>query len=473
MSTPRPVAPRIARLREDCAAATDPASLLAAFWAEADRLGTPLIEGSDRPGQHWVSFLWRVGADDDGLPEPHLPVMVMGGPALWWQLEDNVLEVLAGTDVAVRSYLVPADHRGRYILSPGDPLTPLPKAGTEESVLRSRGFRLDPRNRQPLVLTADPADPLAEDAEFSTFALPAATSRRWAGKRPSVPAGEVREHRLTSEHLGNTRRVWTYRPAPTDEPPSVSGEAVAAAGQSGEPPLLVVLDGRDWIDWMPLTTTVDNLIAEGLLPPISMVLPEALDTATRYRELTVLPAFTDFLVEELLPFAAEHLPVPVDPRRVAVHGKSFGGLGALAAGLERPEVFGTVLSQSGSFWWSGWDRDDPELLIERVRRSAGNGSAGDRSAGDSSAGPEPVPTLRVSLDIGELEGDAMLDSHLRMAQALADGRFPLRTHRFHGGHDINCWVSELPAALQWWVAPLLADPDQPAAAPSNTCLPRT
>lgn len=449
MSTQRALAPRIARLRDDLATTSDPTSTLAAFWAEVDRVGTPLVEPADEPDHCWVSFLWRVGTDDRDLPGPHRPVMVMGGPAVWWELAENVLQELPGSDVAVRSYSVPADHRGRYILSAGDPLTPLPRAGTPESVQRSRRFRTDPRNRQPLTLPADPTDPLAETAEYSTFTLPAATPRCWSDRRPGVPSGVVREHRLTSRHLGNTRRVWTYHPpAITVDGTTVVGTTVDGTGQ--EPPLLVVLDGRDWIDWVPLATTVDNLIADGLLPPISMVLPEALDTATRYRELTVLPAFTDFLVEELLPFAAAHLPVPVDPRRVAVHGKSFGGLGALAAGLGRPEVFGTVLSQSGSFWWSGWDQDQPDLLVERVRQQ------------DAIDGRAP---LRVSLDIGELEGEAMLGSHEQMAQALADGGIPLRTHRYHGGHDINCWISELPAALRWWVEPIHQPPVGSASGP--------
>lgn len=445
MTIDRQVAPRIEQLRANIAAVTDgsvaphdptdaatapmtqAAAVLERFWSEAERTGTPLIEPADDPKLRWVTFLWRVGVDDRDVPDPRLPVMVMGGPALWWEMDRNVLDVLPGTDVAFRSYRVPVGHRGRYIMSPGDPLTPLPRAGTPESVTRAERFRRDPRNPETLVLTADPEDPLTSTAIFSTFALPGATERSWAEPRDGVDAGEVVQHRLESRILGNSRRVWTYRPP-----------ATGSAGRA-DPLLLVVLDGRDWIDWTPLVTTVDNLIADGLLPPVSMVLPEALDTATRYRELTALPAFTDFLAHELMPFTREHLPVPADPRRIAVHGKSFGALGALAAGLARPDVFGTVLSQSGSFWWSGWERDRPELLIEQVRRHTLRG--------------RPA-RLRVSLDIGVLEGEAMVGSHERMAQALGAAGFPLRTHRYHGGHDINCWVSELPAALRWWADPL-------------------
>jgi enterochelin esterase family protein len=405
------------------AQAADPAvdvpALLDRFWRDAHHRGTPLVEPADA-GRCWVTFLWRAGVDDLDVPEPQRPVMVMGGPALWWQLRDNVLQPLPGTDILFRSYLVDDDLRGRYILSPGDPLTDLPAAGTPESVVRSARFRPDHRNQSPLTLAADPGDPLSDTATYSTFALPAATPARWSQRRPGVSEGTVTEHRVPSAVLGNTRRVWTYLPA-------------ASAPQA----TLIMLDGRDWMQWVPLTHILDNLVDQGEIPPVGVILPEALDTRTRYAELTANPAFTDFLVDELLPWARRHLPVADARERLAVHGKSFGGLAAVHAAITRPEVFGAAISQSGSFWFTGWDGGTRELLPA----TASSAPARDRSA------------PRVSLDIGRLEGEAMLGSHARMAAALRGSGHPLREHEYHGGHDINCWISELPAALRWWTEP--------------------
>jgi enterochelin esterase family protein len=397
-------------------------AVLQRFWVHVETAGAPLVEPAG-PGRSWVTFLWRAGVDDVGLPPPIRPVMVMGGPALWWQIPDNVLDPLRGTDVLFRTYLVDDDLRGRYILSPGDPLTSLPRAGTPESVERSARFRPDPRNPTPLTLGADPADPLAETATYSTFALPAATQRHWVERRHGVASGTVTHHRFTSAVLGNSRSVWIYRPAGELDP----------AGT------LVMLDGRDWIEWVPLATTLDNLIADREIPPVTVILPEACDTATRYRELTVNPDHTKFLVDEILPWASELIPIDRDPRRIAVHGKSFGGLAALSAAWSRPDAFGTVLSQSGSFWFTGWDGGTDEVLTDAV------GSAPRRGA---------ESPIRVSLDIGSLEGEAMLDSHRRMATVLRERGYPLREHEYHGGHDINCWISELLDALRWWTDPL-------------------
>src|SRR5438477_279046 len=65
------------------------------------------------------------------------------------------------------------------------------------------------------------------------------------------------------------------------------------------------------------------------------------------REVFVRPGKQ--LIDELLPWAHEHLSFADDPARTLVAGSSLGGLAAAFCGLRRPDVFGLVLSQSGSF----------------------------------------------------------------------------------------------------------------------------
>lgn len=48
-------------------------------------------------------------------------------------------------------------------------------------------------------------------------------------------------------------------------------------------------------------------------------------------------------------------------RSIIVGGSSLGGLAAAYCGLRRPDIFGNILSQSGSFWWQPklfWPMDD-------------------------------------------------------------------------------------------------------------------
>ncbi|HVC81693.1 MAG TPA: alpha/beta hydrolase-fold protein, partial [Chloroflexota bacterium] len=62
------------------------------------------------------------------------------------------------------------------------------------------------------------------------------------------------------------------------------------------------------------------------------------------------PPIVTFLAEELLPWLRHRYQVVVDPARTIVGGSSLGGLASAYVALERPDLFGAVLAQSGSFW---------------------------------------------------------------------------------------------------------------------------
>jgi enterochelin esterase-like enzyme len=405
--------PRIEQLRTDLAAG--PADgVLSRFWAEVTLVGTPLIEPADDE-HRLVTFLWK-DRDHAGT------VVVIGGPALWWEIPDNQLDRLPGTDVWYRTYRARADLRGRYVLSPDDCLAPLETAGTMAAVERGATFVPDPFNRAPFTLPGIDGDPVSPEQRFSTFALDQATPLRWALPRPDVPRGTVIERRLASVALGNERRVWLWRSAAQAEP--------APAVPEQEPAVLVLLDGRDWSEALPVFPTLDNLVAEGLLPPLVAVMPDSIDFPTRARELPCNEAFAGFLADELLPWAREQTGATTDPRRTAIAGKSFGGLASVFAGLRRPDVFGTVIAQSGSFWWAPPD-EGPEWLFRQVE-----------------ALEDRLP-VRYCLDVGLQEGDWMIPQTRRLAAALADGGYDVLYREYNGGHDLTCWLAELPTELQW------------------------
>ena len=393
---------RIQQLREELAAGPVE-GVLARFWAEVALVGTPLIEPYDFD-HRLVTFLWQ-------QQDPVDTVVVIGGPALWWEIPDNQLEHIPGTDVWFRSYVTRADLRGRYVLSPNDSLKPLETAGTPAAVERASTFVRDPFNRAPFTLPGIPGDPVSPPQHYSTFALDQATPRLWAEPRPEVPRGEVRETRLSSVALGNERRVWLWQSVP----------------HVADPALLVLLDGRDWTEALPIFPTLDNLVAEGLLPPLAAVLPDSIDFATRARELPCHEGFVGFLADELMPWVRERTGVTADPRRTVVAGKSYGGLASVYAGLRRPDVFGNVIAQSGSFWWTP-PGEEAEWLLRQVTTD--------------------VP-VRFCLDVGLQEGDWMIPQTQRLAEALTPYAADVLYREYNGGHDLTCWLAELPAELRW------------------------
>jgi enterochelin esterase family protein len=197
-----------------------------------------------------------------------------------------------------------------------------------------------------------------------------------------------------------------------------------------EPALLVLLDGRDWSEALPVFPTLDNLVAEGVLPPLVAVLPDSLDTATRARELPCHEGFVRFLTDELMPWVTELTGATTDPERTTIAGKSYGGLASVFAGLRRPDVFGRVIAQSGSFWWAP-PGEEPEWLLQEAGGVSGE-----------------LP-VRFCLDVGLQEGDWMIPQTQRLTAALAEQAEEVLYREYNGGHDITCWLAELPAELRW------------------------
>ena len=222
---------------------------------------------------------------------------------------------------------------------------------------------------------------------------------------------------MASAHLGAQRRVWLYEPAPT---------ATATARNPGKLPVLVLLDGEHWQPQLGIAHLLDNLIADGRIPPLAVVLPDSVDAGTRWSELACRPEFVSFLAEELLPWTAERLPITDDPACTVVAGQSLGGLTAAYAAFSAPHRFGNVLAQSGSFWWP--EGPDAEWLTGRLAEA-------------------PRLPVRFWLSFGEQEWVA-LPAARRLRETLAAAGYDDAVYReFNGGHDYLCWRTELADGL--------------------------
>jgi enterochelin esterase family protein len=371
------------------------------FWADVRRRGTPLV-GPDPWGEadhRAVTFLWR------GTPATRAVQVLpnkLGDPR---HPEGNLMEHLPGTDVWHLTLRLREDWRGTYELHVDEGDGPGP--GTPEYWARMRTRRrTDPYNTRTLPRRwGGPAVPYAE--------LPAAPRAVDWEPRDGVARGTVTEHTLTSTRLGGPRRVWLYAPP-------------AGTAKQGPLPVLVQFDGEHWGPRLGLAHLLDNLIADGRVPPLAAVLPESVDAATRWAELSCRPEYVGFLTDELLPWAAGRLPLTDDPARTVVSGQSLGGLTAAYAALSAPHRFGNALVQSGSFWWPAGP--EPEWLTARIAET-------------------PRLPVRFRLSFGEQEWVA-LPAARRLRAALAAAGYDDATYReFNGGHDYLCWRTELADGL--------------------------
>jgi enterochelin esterase-like enzyme len=331
-----PESPRIAALQN--AVQQRSPNAVEAFWDEVRVAGAPLIERiNERRGYSLVTFLWR------GSEAQHVFVAGQLGQLTGTRRADNVLSRLGDTTVWFRSYWLPSDARTVYQIVVNAPLT------GPEGVGSGEGFRSDPLNPKkwprPAIVTDE-----AQNQDLSVLELPNAPPQPWLVRRPQVPAGQLQERTWNSRLLGNTRPIWVYTPpgyAPT-------GQRYA---------LVVATDGAGYAFNRQAPLTLDNLIAAGRIPPVVVVfVANAANVPgkrpTRSVELTCNNAFAEFLATEIVPWARSTYSAGASPADTVIAGSSYGGLSAVCTALRRPDIFGNVLSQSGSFWWR--PAGDPE-----------------------------------------------------------------------------------------------------------------
>lgn len=388
------------------------------FWREVEEMGTPLVERIDgEEDECLVTFLWR---DDGSLDNVAVITRWLSREALALPMRH-----LVGTDVWYLSLRERSDMRGSYHLSPNDPLLLWSQIPDDAISALGQSWRPDPYNRTALPLAWDQNDENPQILTASTFALPDAPVQPWSCPRTHIHAGQVDKHRFRSNALSNERSVWVYTP------PGYT--------QNADPyPLLVLFDGLTHLYSVPVPAILDNLLADERIPPTVAVLVGNVHGTSRRDELACNATFADALALELLPWVRARYRITDDPQRTAVAGESLGGLASAFAAFQHPEVFGLVLSQSGSYWWRPPDDREWEWLARQYAQS------------------RTLP-LRFYLNIGIRESEpwttwpkdrpTMLMCNRHMRTVLTARDYPVQYVEFAGGHDYVCWSGGLAEGL--------------------------
>jgi enterochelin esterase family protein len=236
----------------------------------------------------------------------------------------------------------------------------------------------------------------------------------WNAPPEENAKGKVETAAIESGILKLDKKLWIYTPT-------------GFAGSGDGYPLLVLFDGDRNVMWMP--TILDNLIAKKQIPPLVAVLVDDSQPSARGTELPCNPAFADFLAKELVPWSHERYHASQDAARTIVAGSSFGGLAAVFAGLRHPEVFGNVVSLSGSFWWKPEGEKEGQWLVRQLDAS-------------------PKLPLRFYLEVGLMESYPMqIESNERMRDVLGAKDYVLGYFEYDGGHAFLNWSGGMARAL--------------------------
>jgi hypothetical protein len=205
---------------------------------------------------------------------------------------------------------------------------------------------------------------------------------------------------------------------------------------------------------------LDEMIAAKRIPPIVALFIGNID---RPHDLIPNPSFADFVALDLVPWVRTTYHATSDPRRTVISGISLGGLASAYHASRHPEVYGNVLSQSGSFWW-GPDGDEPEATARDYLKA-------------------PRLPLRFWMEVGSFEFGGPREETTQIAgnrhlrDVLTARGYDVSYREFAGNHTYICWrgtIADGVAAL-FGTVPKLATvhASKPASRPPVDITPAT
>jgi len=408
--------PRLSALKKEVEGGNRAA--LESFWQEVTKQGVPLVEPFKGDDRHvLLTFLWRAKGETRN-------VVVVGGVA-GYEFGENQMTHLLDTDLWFRTYKLRNDARFSYNLSVNDSLVPFKKIDiTDQKTVmqRTSTFKTDPLNSKTYL--GMPPSSLVE--------LPDAPTQPWIKRSGDVPAGKIEEKKIKSAILGNERKAWVYTP------PGYKTDG----DQYG---LMLLFDGFAYTMLVPTPVILDNLVAKRLIPPMVAVVLDNPTPTSRNVEMPCNARFADFLAKEAVPWVRENYHVTSDPSKTIVAGSSYGGLAATYAGFHHPEVFGNVISQSGSYWWKPEGDGEHEWLTRQFVAS-------------------PRLPVRFYLDVGLMErgptpdeGPDQVVVNRHMRDVLQAKGYFVHYREFNGGHEYLNWRGTLADALLVLVGKVAAE----------------
>ena len=305
-------------------------SALKNFWVKIKKIGTPLIEPIRGDKSHkLVTFI--IQADK----ETKNAIVVCSLADQDDMISNNICERIEDTDILYKSFVVLNGTRTIYTISKNnslkfyrfydnlmdnwDTLSPDPY----NSKRFTQRYR---REGQKFVV------------EYSVLEIPGVKYLDWVEQKKNVIPGNLNAMDFHSNILNTKRKIWIYTPNNFD---------------SYDKPLhlLIIFDGKAFIEFTKAPQILDNLQAENKIPPSVAIFIHNYSGFSRGKDLLCQPQFADFIVKELVPWAHENYNISSDPAHSVLAGSSSGGLAASFIGFKHPEMFKNILSQSGYYQW--------------------------------------------------------------------------------------------------------------------------
>ncbi|MCX8056189.1 MAG: alpha/beta hydrolase-fold protein [Ignavibacteria bacterium] len=225
---------------------------------------------------------------------------------------------------------------------------------------------------------------------------------------PNIPHGTLRDTTFYSTNLNNSRTIRVYLP-PNYESSTDSF------------PMILMHDGLEYISLASMHNVLDYLIAQNQIEPIIGVFVPPVNRTPEYAG-NQIQAFSNFIVNELLPYIRNRYRVKSGPQNCAVGGASNGGNISLYLALNYPNVFGNVAAQSSN-------------VISSISQGFQN---------------NPKLNLKVYLDIGKYDISVLIPLVRNLRSILQSKGYEMIYREYNEGHSWGNWRAHIDDYLKFF-----------------------
>lgn len=191
-------------------------------------------------------------------------------------------------------------------------------------------------------------------------------------------------------------------------------------------PILCYADGDTYGSIGKLQNVIPNLVDEGKIRPVVLVLVPPKERMSEYG--AEWKTYAELLLHKILPLARRATGASNKAKDLYVGGSSMGGVISLRLAEEYPkEVAGGVHSQSGAFQFSPKKLDYKSLV-------------------DQSSFAKIAPTTKLWLDWGTFE-DNLTTTNQRAVKTLTEMHRPFGSFEAHAGHNWQAWRDRMEMGL--------------------------
>lgn len=241
----------------------------------------------------------------------------------------------------------------------------------------------------------------------------------WVHRDPAAAQGTIDEIFLDTAALGR-RAIGLYLPA--------------RFRRTRRYPLIIVHDGHDYLRYANLGTVLDNLMHRREIPDLIVALTTSSDRLVEY---AADERHVAFLTGDLVPMLERRLPLDARPQSRCLVGASFGAVAAFAAAYLRPNFYGRLFLQSGSFAFTDiGDRNHRGPLFDPVVRFMNQFRANPIAVSE-----------RVFVSCGTYE--SLIYENRSLVPMLVATGMEVRYVEARDGHNWENWRDRLREGLSW------------------------